>query len=289
MVAPSSRAAPTALVRIWDAGTGRQRSGFSGHTGTIASVAVSPDGRRVASAGSDAVVRLWDIDSGRLLQTFKGHTDQICSVAFSPDGHTIASSSFDRTVKLWDANRIPQPLVLKISSASKDEVSSDCVACSPDGRRIAAGYADNAVRVWDAATGVVQWTLTGHDQPVHCVAFSPDGQTLASGAQDQTVRLWDLATRPASNPHRQPPGAGERRGVPPGRPPTGLVQRRRYPESLHSRIRPVHPDDPGPDEIGPCGQVQPRRPVHRLGRCRWAHQALGRRDRSASGDDHRSF
>src|SRR5215831_11753373 len=74
----------------------------TGHSGLVAAVAFSTDGKTLASGSGDNTIKLWDVTSGNELRTLKGHSDLITSEAFSADGKTLASGSWDRTIKLWD-------------------------------------------------------------------------------------------------------------------------------------------------------------------------------------------
>jgi len=154
------------------------------------SVAFSPDGKRLASAGSDKTVRLWDSETHRSLKVLRGHTDSVQTVAFSPDGKTLASGSADKTVRLWDV-ATGQPLGEPLQG---DAGYVLCVIFSPNGKLLATAGSDNTVRLWDAETRHLLEVLRGHKDSVETVAFSPDGKTLASGSQDNTLRLWDVAT-----------------------------------------------------------------------------------------------
>lgn len=88
-------------IKVWNSRRGTPLKVFRGHKNLVTAVAVSLDGKMLASGSDDMTIKLWDIQSGALLQTFRGHGHRVTAVAFSPDGKMLSSSSFDETVRLW--------------------------------------------------------------------------------------------------------------------------------------------------------------------------------------------
>ncbi|HSS77885.1 MAG TPA: AAA-like domain-containing protein, partial [Thermoanaerobaculia bacterium] len=183
-------------VRLQDVRTGKLLAPPILYQGQIESVAVSPDGRTLATGSSDDTAQLWDFRTGRPLGSSLKHKGPVSALAFSPDGRTIATGSVDRTARLWDV-QTGKPR----TPGLQHEGPVLAVIFSTDGRTVATGSVDGNARLWDVPTGKLLASPLHHESSVIAVAFSADSRTVATGSVDRTARLWDALTgQPLAQP-----------------------------------------------------------------------------------------
>ena len=187
-------------IDVWDVSSGRRRKTLLGAKGTVYTVAVSPDGKKVAAGcgnGSPAragLVLVWNVETGQSTWTRSEPGLNAMSVAFSPDGKSLAvgygaySGAEVGRVKVWD---VASGTEIKAFTGPRGGVNA--VAFHPDGKRLAVAGSE-VVEVWDLETARKLHDLRGHKKWVYCVAYSPDGKWLATGGWDRTVKLRDAAT-----------------------------------------------------------------------------------------------
>ena len=190
-------------IRLWNAVTGQQLAIFEAKTPFagisqaepepqkgVNALALSPDGKTVASAHDDNTLRLWDIASSIETATLKGHKERINTLAFSPDSTIVISGSADETIMLWDVSNKRRQTTLTGHNGSVRELTF-----SPDGKIFASGSSDGTIRFWNMDTRrEMSIFATGHTARIKTVAFTANDRMLATAAADGTVQIWNLQT-----------------------------------------------------------------------------------------------
>ncbi len=131
-------------LALCEVATGRIRR-LAGHSDRASQLAISPDGRTLASGSVDGSIRCWDVRTARLVAALPGHLEETSAVAFSQDGRTLASANLGMEVKLWHLPTLREVATFPLLNAGTH------LAFSPDGRRLAINTSDGAVIVWDAS------------------------------------------------------------------------------------------------------------------------------------------
>jgi WD40 repeat protein len=233
-------------ARLLDLTTGTCKRSIGDFRVNVSSLALSPDGLTLATAGTGSCgVRLWDTLTGKQRQVLVPFDSLVPTVAFAPDGKAILVAG--SKVQLWDSRQgivkrelfgiedglpcaaiSPSGKVIAIAgisgkqeaclidrSSGKEKLripggewGASCLAFSADSKLLALGMFEGVVRIVDAATGKDLHPGRGHAAPLSGIAFAPDGKTLAT-AGGHAVQLWDatLGTMRTSFEHPDIVGA----------------------------------------------------------------------------------
>jgi cytochrome c len=212
-------------IALWRIGIAEPAATLAAHTGPIASLALSSDGRRLASASWDGTGRVSPLPDGpaRILD---GHAGPVNAVAFATDGRVV-TGGHDLTVRFWPDGdgaptivTLPSPVntltalpdggvaaaggdgvlrLLATDGAVKAELDLRSgpilgLSSSPDGRRLAAAAIGGSVSIVSWPDNRVLFRLVGPGLPVWSIAYSRDGRELLTGGSDRLVRRWDATT-----------------------------------------------------------------------------------------------
>jgi serine/threonine protein kinase/WD40 repeat protein len=206
-------------VKVWDAVTGRCVRTLREHAGAVWAVAVTGDGRLIASGSEDRTVKLYDGTTGKVVRTLEGHALAVQSVAFSADGKYLASGSGELGRPVDEARLVPEAKdyvgELRVWETATGRlvqaipmpgVIVNGVSLSPDGLAVAAGFGrwtndpkgfyNGGVKVWEVKTGQVRWSQD-FNYAATSVAYSPDGRRLATGTRrvnEAAVAVWDVVS-----------------------------------------------------------------------------------------------
>ncbi|MCC6491489.1 MAG: protein kinase [Pirellulales bacterium] len=154
------------------------------HEAPILVAALSPYGKRLASADRAGNVIVWDLAGRERVAAWNYSQQEVTTVAFSPDGRLLATAGQDRTIRLWNADDWTERAVLR-----GHEKTVCSISWSPDGTRLASGARDNSIRIWDIASQREQKVLADNDDVVHVVLWLEDGSRLVAAVAN-TVRQW---------------------------------------------------------------------------------------------------
>ena len=189
LVIADGRADELGTVRIAEVATGKITASWNAHSDTIFDLAVSKDGKLLATAGGDKLVKLWNLETHQELAKLEGHTAQVLSLAFNADDTQLASGGADFQLKVWDVKTHE-----RLMSLGTHTTPVDGVAWAPSIPALVAVTADGSVERFTelkANAGATSTEVLAKEQKypaaetlLHCVATTPNGERIFAGAHD---------------------------------------------------------------------------------------------------------
>jgi WD40 repeat protein len=166
----------------------------------VRTVAISPNGNEIATAGDDGLIRVWNAASFKLMRTLRGHQGPVYSIDYAPDGTLMASASWDGTVRLWSpGSDRPMHTFEAKAQDQAGPVKQFSVSFYPVTplKYVASGGEDGYVRIWDLQRRELARTKLDHTspdmtkRPVRSLSFAPDGSgEFVTAGFDGKVRFY---------------------------------------------------------------------------------------------------
>uniref|UniRef100_A0A915ENJ4 Bromo domain-containing protein n=1 Tax=Ditylenchus dipsaci TaxID=166011 RepID=A0A915ENJ4_9BILA len=201
---------------------------FSGHSGEIADIAISPENTMLASGSVDKTVRVWCLQRGSTLMVYKGHTALLTSISFIPylkgDVRYLVSASNDCSVVFFRYNAKTKDFgepPIKFNERSRPGVKIISSCHSPGGNLVVMGDTHQYIRIYKVSdTGVERlYELQAHTDRVDSLVWAHQSIRFLSGSKDGVAKVWSIKSsgwssvelNPYPNNSFQPPSVSVNR------------------------------------------------------------------------------
>ena len=218
LIAADGRVSEEGTVRIIETATGAIAASWVAHSDTIFDLAMSRDGKLLATAGGDRLVKIWDLATRKEIAKLEGHTAQVLAVAFDEKAAQLISGGADQQLKLWDVKTKE-----RINSLGRHTSAVTSLAWVSGGPTIvSATDGGDALRYTElqahngtqSSESAKERRLAGVESALHSITASADGERVFAGTQDGRLLAWDKAGKLTSTIEVRAPKDAVKNGPP---------------------------------------------------------------------------
>ncbi|XP_030633350.1 U3 small nucleolar RNA-interacting protein 2 [Chanos chanos] len=160
----------------------------TGHTAHILCMAISSDGKYLATGDRNKLIMIWEAETCKHLYKFTGHRDAVSGLAFRRGTHDLYSASHDRSVKVWN---VDENAYVETMFGHQDVITGlDCLSRE---RCVTTGGRDRTVRVWKIVEES-QLVFHGHQGSIDCIQLINE-EHMVTGGDDGCVSIWSVGKK----------------------------------------------------------------------------------------------
>jgi WD40 repeat protein len=171
---------------------------LSAHSQSVTGLAISPDGKFLASVSWDRTLRIWSVADGTSIDSASGNDRGLLAVSFAREPasnlYYLVTGGFDQTIKLWSMEFDREKKIILIDTLKGHTGSIHALAIAKEQKIIASGSYDRTIKQWDLETGELLHSCYNELGPIYAIAVDPERETIASGGGDGSVTLWHLGS-----------------------------------------------------------------------------------------------
>ena len=195
LVASDGVPTKSGMIHLLSVADGKSQSTWTAHKDSIYALCLTPDGKRLATAGADRVIRLWELATQKETGKLEAHSGHVLALAFNPDGTMLASAGADKVLNFWDTTNWNQAITLNNHPAPVT-----ALVWSADGKSLLSACEDGVARRFtefkthsgeQSGGGASERAFNKAGDLLYSLTATADGKTVIAGCYNGQVYFWN--------------------------------------------------------------------------------------------------
>jgi WD40 repeat protein len=167
------------------------------HNQAVTALALTPDGKFLASGGSDRTLKLWSLKDGKLIDSIIAHEQALLSLIltnYQGGNYYLITGSYDQTINFWTLSKDKNNafLLKNTHSLTNHTGSVHGLAIAPQHNLLISGSYDQTVKQWDLTTGKLLCSSFDSLGAIYAISLHQQRKIIASAGADGSISLWQL-------------------------------------------------------------------------------------------------